>query len=288
MVVETETSTNGLDTEPWSMVLRRVRADLRGASSTLTGEEVRYLVDTYYSIQDFRIQATGQARSLAADAEPHSATAFIGQGTNWIEESIKAVLDRYTANEPTGMGAWAREIVGIGPVLSAGLLAHKVFDPRFPTIGHTWSFAGLAPGVTWDKGQKRPWNAKLKVLCWKIGESFVKVSGHERDVYGHVYQNRKAYEQVKNDAGDYADQAKAKLERFRIGKDTDARKYYEAGTLPPGHIHARAKRYTVKAFLADYWSEAYRRHFQHEPPLPYPIAQLGHAHFVEGRERIKV
>ena len=55
-------------------------------------------------------------------------------------------------------------------------------------------------------------------------------------------------------------------------------KTYKAGKLPDGHIHSRCKRYAVKQFIADWWAEAYRDHFKKEPPLPYPIAILGHAH----------
>ena len=127
---------------------------------------------------------------------------------------------------------------------------------------------------------RRPWNAVLKVVCWKLGESFVKVKGNPKDVYGKVYVQRKAYEQAQNAQGRYADQAKVKLERFKIGKDTEARKWYEKGLLPPGHLHARAKRYAVKLFLSHYHHEAYVRHYGTEPPLPYPIAQRGHAHFI--------
>lgn len=272
---------------PWEELAKRVRADLRAAGNTLGTQEVRYLVDTYYSIQDFRIQAQGQQRAMVDDAEPHEATKFISLGTKWLEESIKAVLDRYTATEPTGMGKWARGVTGIGPVLSAGLLAHRVFDAQYPTVGHTWAFAGLAPGVVWAKGQKRPWNAKLKVLCWKIGESFVKVQNRKADIYGHVYANRKLYEQYHNERKRYADQAAAKLERFKIGHDTDAYKSYIEGMLPKAHIHARARRYAVKAFLSDYWGEAYRRIVGGTPPLPYPISQLGHAHFVEGGQWVE-
>jgi hypothetical protein len=268
--------------DPWRQVLARVRRDLRAAAVDMSIAEVRFLVDQYYTIQDFRIQATGQSRALDASGEPHLTTAFVGDGMIWIEESIKAVMDRYTRSEPTGMGAWARGVVGIGPVLSAGLLAN-VDIAHCVTVGHLWSFAGLNPTATWDKGQKRPWNARLKVLCWKIGESFVKQSGHKDDIYGKVYLNRKVYEQTRNDSGALADQAKTKLERFKIGKDTDAYAAYSAGKLPPAHIHARAKRYAVKAFLADWWSEYYRRHHGTEPPLPYPLAHLGHAHYREGK-----
>jgi hypothetical protein len=42
-------------------------------------------------------------------------------------------------------------------------------------------------------------------LCFLIGESFVKVSNNERDVYGKVYRARKEREVTRNAAGDYAD-----------------------------------------------------------------------------------
>jgi hypothetical protein len=36
---------------------------------------------------------------------------------------------------------------------------------KAPTAGHIWRYAGLDPTVRWNKGEKRPWNAGLKVLC---------------------------------------------------------------------------------------------------------------------------
>lgn len=122
---------------------------------------------------------------------------------------------------------------------------------------------------------RRPHNAALKVICWKIGESFVKVKANETDVYGKLYEQRKAYESAKNEAGDYAAQAAAIL-KARPGHAQKA--IYQTGKLPPGQLHARAKRYAVKQFLSDWHAEAYRKHFKTEPPKPYPIAILGHAH----------
>jgi hypothetical protein len=257
------------------------RRDLRVAAESLTVEQVRYLVDLYYGWQDFRIQAGNQVSALDKSGEPAAAIAYTSQQMHRLEDDIKAMLDRYTRVEPTGMGEWAREVVGIGPVISAGLLANVKIE-HCPTVGHLWSFAGLNPEARWEKGQKRPWNARLKVLCWKMGESFIKVQNNPRDIYGKVYVARKLYEQQRNESGALADQAKAKLQRFKNGKDTDAHKAYSAGILPPAHIHARARRYAVKAFLADFWSEWYRRHFKQEPPLPYPVAHLGHVHVREG------
>lgn len=128
-------------------------------------------------------------------------------------------------------------------------------------------------------GAKRPWNATLKVLCWKIGESFVKVSGNPDAFYGRIYAERKVLEQSRNAAGAFADAAAGALAAKKYRSETKAKAAYEAGILPDAHVHARAKRYAVKLFLAHFW-ETGRKLAGLPVPLPYPIAQLGHAHLI--------
>lgn len=254
--------------------LIKLKRDVRDAAKTLGRDEARFLVDLYYQLQEHRIAQAGQTRSLVTSGEPHESLVWFSTQMEALERQAKSVLDAYSGAEP--LGQWARGIVGIGPVLAAGLLAHIELE-KAPTYGHIWSFAGLNPTVKWEKGEKRPWNAALKVLCWKIGESFVKVSGHEDDVYGHVYAEVKAKYQAENEAGKYADAAARALSEKRIGKATEAYKAYSVGKLPPAHIHARAKRYAVKLFLSHYW-EVGRKLAGLPVPDPYPIAHLGHAH----------
>ena len=109
----------------------------------------------------------------------------------------------------------------------------------------------------------------------------MKVQANEDDFYGKIYVARKEREAAKNASLDFADQAAAKLERFKIGKDTDAYKAYSAGLLPPAHIHSRAKRYAVKLFLAHYQHVAYWHEFGAEPPKPYAIEHMGHADVIK-------
>jgi hypothetical protein len=191
-----------------------------------------------------------------------------------MENGIKSALDVYSADKP--LGQWARSIVGIGPVISAGLLAH--LDVTKPTVGHLWRFAGLDPTSHWEKGERRPWNHSLKTLCWKIGESFVKTKNHERSSYGHPYDKRKAMEQRRNEDGELADQAEAKLKKYKIGKKTEAYKHYIQGRLPPAHIHARAARWTVKLFLSHYHAVGFYMAKGFLPPFPYPIVYMGEKH----------
>jgi len=253
--------------------IQRLTRDLATAAITLSDAEARFLVDSYYTMQENRIRAAGQIRSIKE--EPHLVLSWYEEQSATLEAQIKRALDKYTEGHP--VGEWMRGVFGIGPVISAGLLAH-IDIHKAPTVGHIWRFAGLDPTVRWEAKKKRPWNAALKVICFHAGESFVKFSGNEKCYYGHIWKERKAQEEKRNELGEFADQAKAKLERFKIGQTTDAYKSYIIGKLPPAHIHARAKRYAVKLFLSHLHGEMHRKILGSEPPLPYPIAHLGHVH----------
>lgn len=258
--------------------IRKLTKDEKQAAVTLGKDEARFLVDAYYQLQDNRIRSDGQVRSMSKDGEPHATLQWLANMNRTLEESIKSALDAYSNASP--VGRWMRSQKGIGPVIAAGFLAHLDIT-KAETAGAFWSFAGLDPRKTWEKGQKRPWNANLKVLCWKLGESFVKVSGYEDAFYGKLYKERKALEIERNERGEFADQAAAKLEKFKIGKTTDAYKAYSQGKLPPAHIHARATRYAVKIFLSNLHHIMYVEHHGKEPPLPYAIGILNHAHMIK-------
>ncbi len=77
---------------------------------------------------------------------------------------------------------------------------------------------------------KRPWNGELKTLCWKMGESFKKVSGSgegkKPSPYGLVYRDRKALEQRLNDNGSRAEIALEVLKKKKVGQTTDAYFWY--------------------------------------------------------------
>ena len=255
--------------------VERLTRDISKAAVSLSRGEARFLVDAYYMMQKDRIRSDNQVRALDTSREPHSVLSWLAEQSDVLEQQIKRALDVYSKSQP--LGAWARGVVGIGPVLAAGLLAH-IDIARAPTAGHVWAFAGLDPTKKWGKGEKRPHNAALKVITWKIGESFVKVQYNPDDRYGKIYAQRRAYEQIKNDKGAYAEQAAAAL----VTHPNHAQKAtYQSGKLPDGHLHARAKRYAVKLFLAHYW-EIGRKQAGLEVVLPYPIAHIpGHSHKIE-------
>jgi hypothetical protein len=326
--------------------LKKLSKDLKLAAMTLNEKEARYLVDMYYQIQEYRKATANQDKAMTTSEEPHEVLLWFMSNTIELENQIKTILDAYTKNHPVGV--WLQSITGIGPVISAGLLAN-IDITMSPTAGHIWSFAGIDPNRIWHGAERareivnevildivgekefkkkggviitdeifeavaaksgwsveflkkhsvdskkkkvtkeqfikavsmRPWNARLKTLVWKIGQSFVKVSNNANDTYGKIYQQRKTYEIAKNDAGDYADQARMKLEKCKIGKDTEAYKYYIIGKLPPGHIQQRCERYAAKIFLSHLQDVWYKHHYKTDPPKPFALAILGHAHMIE-------
>jgi len=250
---------------------------VRRQASRMGTQEVRFLVDTYYQMQERRKTSANQTRALSESDEPIALVDYFAGLDSYSEKKIRQMLQAYA--EGRRDASWAMSIRGVGPIISAGLAAH-VDISKAPTVGHIWRFAGLDPTLEWAKGQKRPFNAKLKVLCWKIGESFVKVQNRDDDIYGKIYASRKQMEIERNEAGLFADQASAKLEKAKIGKSTEAYKAYSKGKLPPAHIHSRAKRYAVKLFLAHYHHVAYEIEYGEAPPKPYVLTQPNHTHYM--------
>jgi hypothetical protein len=254
--------------------IEKLTQDLKKASRDLSPHEARYLVDLYYQIQEYRKRAANQNRSN--ETEPNQLIDWIYEQMDKLEQNIRKAMDAYSDSHITGR--WAKSIHGIGPVISAGLLAH-IDIHKASTAGKIWRFAGLDPTITWKKGELRPWNARLKTLCWKIGESFVKVSGSDKDFYGQLYLARKAKESELNESGHYREQAANIIASKRIGKDTKAIGFYSEGKLPPGHLHSRAKRWAVKMFLSHWHWVAYESEFNKKPPFPFVIEHMGHTDF---------
>jgi len=298
-----------VDEPPALTPVAKLTRDIRDSAKLLDAHQARFLVDAYYSMQDDRIRAAHQLRTLVAGGEPNTIIEWLQDQTETLEESVKRALDAYSTSRIDGK--WLRSICGIGPVISAGLMAH-IDITQAPTVGHIWRFAGLDPTLKWEPKTKRPWNAALKRLCWIVGESFTKVSGLDSDVYGKVYVARKAQEIANNDAGKFADQAAAALVAKSYGEDTGARKWYggeypagacakiaaldtakrdallkkmrvEPGRgvpmLPPARIHLRAQRYAVKLFLSAYHEVLFFSTNGELPPKPYAVEHLGHAHY---------
>jgi len=252
-----------------SQFIRSIFRDVNEATNKMHVKEARYLVDLYYQLQDVRIRSSGQIR--ASEGKPTYSLTITKQFFAIGETSIRNVLGRYAGQ--FNIGNWLQSICGIGPVLSAGFIANLDIT-RAKTAGQFWSFCGLNPGVEWKKKTKRPWSAAAKVLCFKAGSSFIKVHNNSKDFYGQYFVKRRTYEQSRNEAGELAGQAHEKLEKYNISKTTDAYKAYSKGILPPAHIEARARRWTVKLFLSHLHKIMHEEYYGVSPPIPYAFTDF--------------
>jgi hypothetical protein len=248
--------------------LDKVDRLLRKTVTALPRDEARFLVQLYYQLQEHRI-ATGNQASHGNELLNHYHSQIAR-----LEKSLPPLLGKWADQDPAG--AWAHAQYGIGPVLAAGLVAHidfTKFEGR--NLSSLWSFAGYNPDAEWKKGQKRPWNAELKVHMWKIGQSFVMFHKRPECLYGQLYASRKAVELARNENGAQA-AAAAKVLATRNIREPKTLAIYTSGKLPAGHLDAKARRYAVKRFMSHYFTVGWEAHYGTPTPKPYVQEYLGH------------
>lgn len=247
----------------------------------MTKDEVRFMVDRYYDMQKMRIATGNQDFALHnnnVEISEDNALSYISDAFKDTEKSISKFLDVYTDNHP--IGQWLKSIMGIGPVLAAGLLAYIDMD-KVKTAGALWKYAGWDVGYVRPKrGQKINYNPKFRTLCWKIGDCFIKMQNREGDIYGHLYKEKKDWYIAKNESGGFAEKAQYELSLKTFSKDTNAYKAYSAGKLPDAQINAMASRFAVKIFLSHLFEVWYMYHNNAMPPKPFVEEHLGHVHII--------
>lgn len=256
---------------------QRMAKDVRTLRVEFDRNSIRELVSTYYRIQDDRIALAAQARELKAADSPHELVEYLSDQLGYMEAALKSPLKTFA--ESYEVGRWALSQYGIGPVITAGLISHIDIE-KAPTAGSIWRYAGMDPTAKWEKGQKRPWNAELKTLSWKIGQSFMKFSGRDQCFYGKLYRQDKERRIELNDSGAYADRAKEILDskNWRKNKSSDT---LREGKLPAAQIDAQARRFAVKIFLSHFHAVWFETHYGKPAPTPYVIAHKDHVHHIQ-------
>lgn len=253
--------------------VERLTRDLREATLTMSDDEARFLVDAYYIIQEDRKRSANQVRSMGE--EPHRVLSWFYDQNRILESQLKAALDRYSDSKP--IGRWMKSLFSVGPCIAAGMMAH-IDIHKAQTAGDIYRFAGYDPTSIWEKGEKRPWNADLKRLCWNAGQVFKRFSNDPRCFYGQHYRVRKEYEVRRNDSGGNAARAELLLPRFRV--TTEAYGHLKNGKLPPAHLDAMARRWAVKLFISHIHEIWWELEFHERPPACFAIAILGHGHYI--------
>lgn len=289
-------------------VIKKLDKDMKEAAKTLQGHEVSFLVKVYYDWQKYRIGNENRLRSKDGKA-PNALVQWMFDQCHMLEKQLAVALDIYTANSE--IGTRIRNVPGVGPIMAAGLLAYNIPESILGKnyVSSLYRYAGMDPTCKWEKGKKRPWNANVKVLCYKLGQSFIKTSGNENSYYGQLFKQRKAYELSKNflPLYGYPNRAQADEQAKRFGKATEAYQWCTGGwvnkpayvtkvkealekynvngrhffnpeecgaALPMAAINMRAARWAVKRFLSDFHATFYKLVHEKDAPEPFPIAKM--------------
>jgi len=162
------------------------QADREGVGG-VTDSEARYLVDTYYQMQESRIRSNNRVKGLERDAkreknkaEPHDALDFVQGQFALLEKNLASILGVYAETHP--MGWFFAQTVGIGPIISAGLLAH-IDIKKAATAGALWRFAGMEPTQRWESEAtvRKLWEEHEQAHLEDTIEVMCKVLGRRSD-----------------------------------------------------------------------------------------------------------
>ena len=172
---------------------------------------------------------------------------------------------------------WATSIRGLGEGgLAAQLIAQIDDIGKFDTVSKLWRFAGWAviDGQIdrCKKGEKSPYNRKLKAVCWNIIDSFIK---QQTPLYVDLYyaekerQRREHPDTLCRECGCVWADCESKKAHHKLFND--------------GHLHNRAIRKTAKIFLQHLW--VFWRESEGLPVSePYVQAIMGHTNIVKREE----
>jgi hypothetical protein len=241
----------------------------------IEASSVSRIVELYYDCQEHRKRHAAKKRT----EEPRDLDRWFDEYLGFGETLIQRKLQKWVETDAPAESRWAYDQYGIGPVLAAGLAAH-IDVAKADSPSAIWKFAGLAPGFDKRvKGEKLPFNGRLKTLCWKLGDSFVKFSGQEQCFYGKLYQQFKAEEVRRNESGHYKAAAAEQLKIKKWKDDTATKERLLEGKLSDGHLDMKARRRAVKIFLVHYWEHG-RKARQLPVRPPYVQTVLGHDNII--------
>ena len=223
---------------------------------------LRFLCENYYDIQKVRIGAGNQLTKFEKDGigDTPILREFVYNKLHSIEKKAERLI-KEELKEYSIWTEWLEGVSGIGPVLAGGLISWIEDPAKFATISKLWKYSGYHVVIDDDgvahapkkvRGQKVNWNPRLRTLCWKAGESFVKTGKGYRALYE---QFRRFYE-TKYQAKYINKDGKELTEEQIDGWDTAKRKKEGIELIDKKNMRTKlhrynmAKRKTVKIFLA--------------------------------------
>jgi len=262
---------------------------------------LRNLVDIYYDFQGQRIQtqlrigASEREHSLTEEQRSIYGITTILENAHSFEKDIEKLIAQQLKNHALYTQYLSR-ISGIGPMLSAGLIAYIDDIEKFDHISSLWQYSGYGANRFCPEC-KKPTSVDVKYDTGKIAKKLhpfnecpechaqtnpilqKRISGYQSNwndrlkVLGYkagtsfVKQSaerskyRKLYDKIKKD----------ERRKHPIKKVIKSKTFFN-----DGHIHNRAMRKVVKIFFAHVW-QTWRRQQGLEATEPYAKQLLGHS-----------
>jgi hypothetical protein len=244
--------------------------DAKKAAAILGDREAIYLVNLFNFLLETRVGICARLKTIIET--PNKALTFLLDEIAEREKNARIILDIFTDNHP--VGNVLKQIKGIGPVISAGFVAH-VDMTKINHFSQILSYGGYTKNSKRQRGKKLTYNPDLKKVFVHMGRSFQYSSGYPDSYFGWHYKLLKRRILNHNENGFYKDVAKSKIQEYNFDKSKSAYKSYSEGKLPAGHVIALAKFKTVCLFVGMahyYWShDILGRNVK-----PYPFVVMGH------------
>jgi len=223
-----------------------------------------------------------------------------------MEQRYERMMPMFVEGEPVYQ-RFLKEIIGIGPVLSANLIKEFGHCEQYEHSSSLWKHCGLdvqnGASPRRRKGEKLYYDPKLKTLAWKIAASFRQM---KTPVYRDMYdaekeeQRRRMEHSVCRFCGKRTDghYRKPKSNEYYCTEDMDQQVFLKdfdivdtvpLNATPPWsglHIEYRALRKAVKLFLEHYWV-ASRKVTGQPTESPWIIEHGKHSDYIDFEEAIR-
>ena len=204
--------------------------------------ELKLLTREFYAVQDHRKALSNRIGAYERLGLPVSYARQALKDIKETEAKLKKYIQAMLKIDPF-YNTWLKHVKGIGPLLSASLMADLGSPERFNTVGQLWAYCGEhvldGEAPRRKKGQRANWNGSLRMALYKVSSQFVKIKG----CYGRqLYDEYKAY-YVERDGPEPKWRPHKRAMR-RVAKDFVRclwLAWMDCRNLPTGQAHAETK-----------------------------------------------
>lgn len=213
-----------------------------------------------------------------------------------FENEYKKLMGEFVENEIL-YKEFLGKIKGISAILSANMLKEFGYCEQAPYISSLWKYVGMhveeGEAPTRKKGEKLSFNSKLRTLCYKISDSFVK---QRTPFYRDIYDKEKERQvgmmnEVLNNLSKEQEKELKKIKKRKEKRDF-FNQFNPKAPVSLLNAEMRARRKMVKIFLAHYWQASKElsqgvRENQYRVAKPYVEEKLNHKHISNWREAVE-